>query len=75
MLWPLHVIKNFSQRIELTTYVDGENRLYADVQRISDEKRFILTLEDLKAIDKSSKNFQLLDDYTTWFVNYRYQTG
>jgi len=69
ILWPLHAINNFRQTLELITYVDGENRIYAKVQRISDEKEFILTLEDLKAVEKSSKNFQLLDDYAVWFVN------
>ena len=28
-------------------------------------------LEDLKAFDKSPENFQILDDYSVWFVNYR----
>lgn len=41
------------------------------VERTSDRKRFALPLADLKAIDKKSKNHELLDDYSVWFVNYR----
>ena len=43
----------------------------ADVRRISDGKKFLLGLSELKAIDKKSKNYQLLDDYAVWFVNNR----
>ena len=43
----------------------------ADVHRISDGKKFLLGLSELKAIDKKSKNYQLLDDYSVWFVNNR----
>ena len=40
------------------------------VRRASDKKTFVLPLADLKATNKQSKNYQLLDDYVTWFVNY-----
>jgi len=43
----------------------------AIVQRISDGKRFILGLCELQVIDKSSSNYQLLDDYAVWFANSR----
>lgn len=43
----------------------------ADVRRISDDKKFLLGLSELKATDKKSKNSQLLDDYCVWFVNSR----
>jgi hypothetical protein len=43
----------------------------ADVRRISDDKKFVLGLSELKAIDKKSKNYQLLDDYGVWFINNR----
>ena len=43
----------------------------ADVRRISDGKKFLLGLSELKATDKKSKNYQLLDDYSVWFVNNR----
>ena len=43
----------------------------ADIRRISDGKKFLLGLSELKATDKNSKNYQLLDDYSVWFVNSR----
>ncbi|MHC4539843.1 MAG: hypothetical protein ACYS74_08685 [Planctomycetota bacterium] len=43
----------------------------ANVRRISDGKEFLLGLSELKATDKKSKNCQLLDDYSVWFVNNR----
>ena len=48
-----------------------EDDIGANVQRISDNKKFLLGLSELKATDKKSKNYQLLDDYAVWFVNYR----
>jgi hypothetical protein len=41
------------------------------VKRVSDKKEFELPLADLKAKDKRSKNYKLLDDYSVWFVNYQ----
>jgi len=43
----------------------------AIVRRISDGKEFLLGLSELEAIDKKSKNYELLDDYSVWFVNNR----
>ena len=45
--------------------------LLVQVRRTSDNKKFTLQLEDLKATDDHSKNYQILDDYSVWFVNYR----
>ena len=44
--------------------------LYAKVVRITDKKHFKLELIDLKAVDEESKNYQLIDDYIYWHVNY-----
>jgi hypothetical protein len=41
------------------------------VRRISDKKKFSLTLADLEAVEKNSKNAQLLDDYAVWYTNFR----
>ena len=41
-----------------------------NVKRLSDKKEFILELDYLKAVDKKSKNYKLLDDYSVWYVNY-----
>jgi hypothetical protein len=40
------------------------------VKRVNDNQRFILDLAWLKAVDETSKNYTLLDDYSVWFVNY-----
>jgi hypothetical protein len=45
--------------------------LFAKVTRLSDKKRFQLPLMDLKAVDKNSKEWELLDDYSVWFINYQ----
>jgi hypothetical protein len=41
------------------------------VKRVSDNKQFVLPFAHLKATEKQSKNYQLLDDYVVWFVNGR----
>ena len=51
---------------------DEEEGLYVNVQRISDKKKFTLTLADLKAVEKNSKNAQLLDDHAVWHTNFRF---
>jgi hypothetical protein len=53
---------------EIDDYYDG---IFVHVQRLSDKKKFILPLADLKSADRKSKNYQLLDDYSVWFVNNR----
>ena len=55
--------------ISFDDQVDDEG-LMAKVTRISDRKQFILPLADLKATDKKSPNYRLIDDYAVWFVNY-----
>jgi len=44
--------------------------LTGNVKLLSDKRRrLILALCDLEAIDKNSKNYELLDDYSIWFCN------
>jgi hypothetical protein len=50
---------------------DPYDGLAVKVKRVSDSKRFVLPLANLKAIEKPSNNAQLLDDYAVWFVNGR----
>src|SRR5215831_15909028 len=50
---------------------DPYDGLAVKVQRVSDRKRFVLPLANLKATEKPSNNAQLLDDYVVWFVNGR----
>ena len=56
--------------IRIDKYHDDNYGLFAKVTRVSDKKRFQLPLADLEVVDKKSKNYQLLDDYSVWFVNY-----
>ena len=52
---------------DLIDYTEG---LLAKVQRVSDKKHFDLPLADLKVTDKTSQNYQLIDDYAVWYLNY-----
>ena len=49
----------------------GGEDLAARVRRKSDGKAFYLGLAEIEAVDKKSPNYQLLDDYSVWFVNNR----
>ena len=57
--------------IGLHDQVDEDYGIYVKVTRVSDKKKFDLPLADLKATDRKSKNYRLLDDFSVWFVNYR----
>ena len=58
--------------IDFIDDIDDEyDGIFVNVQRLSDKKQFVLPLADLKSTDKKSKNYQLLDDYSVWFVNNR----
>jgi len=41
------------------------------VRRKSDGRQFRIGLAEVKATDRKSQNYQLLDDYAVWFVNNR----
>ncbi len=45
-------------------------QIFVKVKRQSDGKTFIIELDTLEAIDTTSKNYQILDDYAVWYVNY-----
>ena len=49
----------------------GDEGIHAQVRRLSDKKIFILPLDYLKVKPRKSKNFDLINDYGVWFVNYR----
>jgi hypothetical protein len=51
--------------------VDADDGILVHVRRLSDKKKFTLTLSDLQATDEQSKNYQLRDDFAVWFVNWR----
>ena len=50
--------------------IDKVTGIVVKVKRVNDNQRFILELASLKAVDATSKNFTLLDDYSAWFVNH-----
>lgn len=49
---------------------EDKDGLMVKVKRLSDRNQFVLPLADLKVIDKTSRNHQLVHDYAVWFVNY-----
>ncbi len=51
-------------------YDDGYG-LIVRLQRKGDRKHFDLPLADLKTTDESVAQSQMIDDYVTWFVNWR----
>jgi len=57
--------------LNLDEEINEDYGLLVDLKRTSDNKKFTLPLADLKAIDEHSMNYQLLDDYSVWFVNNR----
>ena len=65
---------SFRDEYELLSFdedFDEDEGLYVNVQRISDKKKFSLTLADLEAVEKNSKNAQLFDDHAVWYTNFR----
>jgi hypothetical protein len=58
--------------IKFVDEIDDEyDGIFVHVQRLSDKKKFVLSLADLKSTDRKSRNYQLLDDHSVWFVNNR----
>ncbi|WP_413163790.1 calcium-binding protein [Capilliphycus salinus ALCB114379] len=51
---------------ETLSEIDG---LLVEVQRVSDQKTFVLPLADLEVTDENSPNYQLIEDYLMWFLN------
>jgi hypothetical protein len=57
--------------IEVIVDLNDWSELGAKVKRMEDGKKFDLSLSELEVTDRSSPNYPLLDDYSTWFWNYR----
>lgn len=51
--------------------VDTGSGICVNLRRVSDKKKFVLPLADLKTTNEQPKNYQLLDDFAAWFVNWR----
>lgn len=47
--------------------IDERLGILVKVRRVADNRRFILDLGLLRAIDTTSKNYGILDDYSAWF--------
>lgn len=75
---------SYKELIELSS-IDPDYGIMVEVQSVSKKKvtafpfiridrqqTYIIPLEDLKPVDKNSRNAQLIDDYGVWFTNYRY---
>jgi hypothetical protein len=63
---------SYKDTFELIAFDDDlVEGIMVQVKRKSDEKLFLIGLEWLKPVDVKSKNYQLIDDYVTWYVNYR----
>ena len=56
--------------IGLDDKIDEEYGILVNVRRVSDEKKFVLPLADLEVKNKKHPSYQLLDDYSVWFVNW-----
>ena len=65
---------SYKDKFEILDFIEDEDyndeQIFVKAKRLSDQKEFILELDYLKAVDKKSKNYQLLDDYSVWYVNY-----
>ena len=63
--------------LDISLDAESEWMMYYDedvgaiVQRKSDGQEFCLGLSEIEATDKKSRNYELLDDYSVWFVNSR----
>lgn len=64
---------SYSDEFELIEFLEpanGEDDLFINGKRLSDNKVFELGLSWLKCSDSKSNNYQLLDDFSVWQVNY-----
>ena len=64
---------SYTDEFELIEFLEpasGEDDLFINGKRLSDNKVFELELSWLKCSDSKSNNYQLLDDFSVWQVNY-----
>lgn len=61
-----YVLKTFAATVDM----DWED-IVVDVSRTADDKEFTIPLSELQAADEASAQYQLLNDYTVWYVNWR----
>lgn len=63
---------SLEDKLEWIRLVDWnlEYGLMAEVRRIKDRKQFVIPLVDLEVCRQRIKEYQLIEDYSCWFVNY-----
>lgn len=66
------LIKDKFEFIELVNDFDEQYGLYAMVERLNDRKHFKLVLFELMCVEKNSKNYELINDYSDWFLTNYY---
>lgn len=57
--------------ISLVKEVSESEGIVAQVERLSDRQKFTLPLCQLEEAEPTTENYELIDDYVTWFENYR----
>jgi hypothetical protein len=62
--------KDTFKLIKILEAEECETDLFAKVKRKEDGKVFEIMLSQLKCIDENSKNYELLNDFSVWIVNY-----
>lgn len=58
-------LKNLSDAV-----VEKDGDIIVEVRRVYDQKKFKIPLSELQSLDESSDNYQLLNDFTVWYVNW-----
>lgn len=54
--------------VDIVDY-DDDYGILVNVRRVPDRRKFVFPLFELEPVDENSKNYQLIDDYQTWFAN------
>jgi len=64
---------SFHDIYELTKFeaISDYSDIWINVHRIPRRKKFTIPLSELQATDKASQNYQLLNDYTVWRINWQ----
>jgi hypothetical protein len=57
--------------ISLVKEVSESAGIIAQVERLSDRQKFTLPLCQLEEAEPTTENYELIDDYVTWFENYQ----
>ena len=65
---------SYKDSYELVSFLEKDiadyNAIKIKAKRISDKKTFIIGLDELKPLDKTTENYAILDAYVKWYVNY-----